>query len=191
MTNNDVLRRVRYALALSTAAMAEIFSIFGQMVAQDNILHLLKKEEDVGVVACPDALMEDFLSGLIIHKRGRKEGKPERPAQSQSAEPLTNNSILKKLRIALILQEGDMLNILQQAGNPVSKSELSALFRKAGHKNYKECGDQFLRNFLKGLALRYREAPARYPLASKRPMLPLEAPTPLWITSCLPSCCPA
>ena len=159
MTNNDVLRGVRYALALSTAAMAEIFSISGQTVAQDKIIHLLKKEEEDGFVACPDALMENFLSGLIIYKRGKQEGKPERPAQS--AEPLTNNSILKKLRIALILQEGDMLSILQQAGNPVSKSELSALFRKAGNKNYKECGDQFLRNFLKGLALRYREVAAR------------------------------
>ncbi|MCX5876106.1 MAG: DUF1456 family protein [Deltaproteobacteria bacterium] len=159
MTNNDVLRGVRYALALPTAAMAEIFSISGQTLAPDTILHLLKKEEEEGFVACPDALMEDFLSGLIIYKRGRQEGKPERPAQS--AEPLTNNSILKKLRIALILQEADMLDILQQAGNPVSKSELSALFRKAGNKNYKECGDQFLRNFLKGLALRYREAGPR------------------------------
>ncbi|MCX5863912.1 MAG: DUF1456 family protein [Deltaproteobacteria bacterium] len=159
MTNNDVLRGVRYALALPTAAMAEIFSISGQTVTQDKILNFLKKEEEAGFVACPDALMEDFLGGLIIYKRGRQEGKPERPAQS--AEPLTNNSILKKLRIALILQESDMLDILQQAGNPVSKSELSALFRKAGNKNYKECGDQFLRNFLKGLALRYREPAAR------------------------------
>jgi len=159
MTNNDVLRGVRYALALPTAAVAEIFSVSGQTVAQDKILHLLKKEEEEGFVACADTLMEDFLSGLIVYKRGRQEGKPERPAQS--AEPLTNNSILKKLRIALVLQEGDMLTILQQAGNPVSKSELYALFRKAGHKNYKECGDQFLRNFLKGLALRYREVAAR------------------------------
>ena len=161
MTNNDVLRGVRYALALPTAAMAEIFSISGQTVAQDTILHLLKKEEEEGFVPCPDTLMEDFLSGLIIYKRGRQEGKPERPAQA--TEPLTNNAILKKLRIALILQESDMLEILQQAGNPVSKSELSALFRKAGNKNYKECGDQFLRNFLKGLALRYREASAQSP----------------------------
>lgn len=159
MTNNDVLRGVRYALALSNSVMAEIFSLSGHPVAQDTIPHLLKKEEEEGFVACSDALMEDFLSGLIIHKRGRQEGKPERAAQP--TEPLTNNAILKKLRIALILQEDDMLGILQQAGNPVSKSELSALFRKAGHKNYKECGDQFLRNFLKGLALRYREAPAR------------------------------
>ena len=156
MTNNDVLRGVRYALAFSTAAMAEIFSISGQTVAQDKILNLLKKEEEEGFVACPDALMEDFLSGLIIHRRGKQEGTPTRPPQATG--PLTNNSILKKLRIALILQEDDMLAILRQAGNPVSKSELSALFRKAGHKNYKECGDQFLRNFLKGLALRYRES---------------------------------
>ena len=159
MTNNDVLRGVRYGLALSNSALAEIFSLSGHPVAQDTILNLLKKEEEEGFAACPDALMEDFLSGLIIYKRGKQEGKPERAAQP--AEPLTNNAILKKLRIALILQEADMLGILQQAGNPVSKSELSALFRKAGHKNYKECGDQFLRNFLKGLALRYREAGPR------------------------------
>ena len=110
MTNNDVLRGVRYALALSTAAMAEIFSTSGQTVAQEKILNLLKKEEEEGFAACPDALMEDFLSGLIIHKRGRQEDKPARPPQA--VEPLTNNSILKKLRIALELQESDMLAIL-------------------------------------------------------------------------------
>ncbi|OGR00449.1 MAG: hypothetical protein A2505_00240 [Deltaproteobacteria bacterium RIFOXYD12_FULL_55_16] len=159
MTNNDVLRGVRYALALSATAMTEIFSLAGQTLAQARIINLLKKEEEEGFVTCPDALMEDFLRGLIIYRRGRQEGKPEHPPPSVG--PLSNNSILKKLRIALVLQEGDMLAILQQAGNPVSKAELSALFRKAGHKNYKECGDQFLRNFLKGLALRYREAAAR------------------------------
>lgn len=46
MTNNDVLRGVRYALALSTAAMAEIFSISGQTVAQEKILNLLKKKRE-------------------------------------------------------------------------------------------------------------------------------------------------
>lgn len=155
MTNNEVLRGVRYALALSTAAMSEIFSLSGHPLAQDKIVNLLKKDGEEGFVVCPDALMEDFLSGFIIYRRGRQEDKPARPPQT--IEPLTNNSILKKLRIALILQESDMLGILQQAGNPVSKSELSALFRKVGQKNYKECGDQFLRNFLKGLALRCRK----------------------------------
>ncbi|MFA6498180.1 MAG: DUF1456 family protein [Desulfurivibrionaceae bacterium] len=161
MTNNEVFRGVRYALALPTTAMAEIFILSGHPVTPDKIHNLLKREEEEGVVVCSDALMEDFLAGLIVYKRGRQEGKPERAIQS--VEPLTNNSILKKLRIALVLQEGDMLGILQQAGSPVSKSELSALFRKAGHKNYKECGDQFLRNFLKGLALRYRETSPQCP----------------------------
>ncbi|MFA7381865.1 MAG: DUF1456 family protein [Desulfurivibrionaceae bacterium] len=155
MTNNDVLRGVRYALALSPAAMTEIFSLSGQTVAEDKISNLLKKEEEKGFAPCPDTLMEDFLSGLIVSRRGRQEGKPA--PQPQAAGVLSNNAILKKLRIALELKEEDMLAILQQSGNPVSKPELSALFRKAGHKNYKECGDQFLRNFLKGLALRYRK----------------------------------
>jgi uncharacterized protein YehS (DUF1456 family) len=73
-----------------------------------------------------------------------------------TGQRLTNNAILKKLRIALQLKEDDMVGILKLAGVDISTSELTALFRKEGHRNYKECGDQFLRNFLKGLTLRYR-----------------------------------
>jgi uncharacterized protein YehS (DUF1456 family) len=69
---------------------------------------------------------------------------------------LTNNAILKKIRIALELKEDDMLAILKLADVDLSKSELTALFRKEGHKNYKECGDQFLRKFLRGISIRYR-----------------------------------
>ena len=80
-----------------------------------------------------------------------KPGETRRPDSR-----LTNNIILKKLRIALELKEDDMLAVLKLGEVDISKSELSALFRKEGHKNYKECGDQFLRKFLKGLSLRYR-----------------------------------
>jgi uncharacterized protein YehS (DUF1456 family) len=159
MTNNEVLRGVRYALDLRPDALGEIFKLSGRPVGPGKILSLLKKEGEEGFAPCTDALLEDFLAGLIISRRGRQEGAPTQNARA--AEPLTNNSILKKLRIAMELQEDDMLAILKQAGNPVSKSELSALFRKSGHKNYKECGDQFLRNFLKGLALRYRTTARR------------------------------
>ncbi len=69
---------------------------------------------------------------------------------------MTNNTILKKLRIALELKDTDILEILQLADFEVSKSELSALFRKEDHKNYKECGDQLLRRFLNGLITRNR-----------------------------------
>jgi uncharacterized protein YehS (DUF1456 family) len=95
-----------------------------------------------------------FLDGLILHKRGRKEIKPGETRKPDSR--LTNNTILKKLRIALELKEDDMLGILKLADVDISKSELTALFRKEGHKNYKECGEQFLRKFLKGLSIRYR-----------------------------------
>ena len=101
-----------------------------------------------------DLVMGSFLDGLIIHKRGRKENKAD---QEDIASPLTNNIILKKLRIALELKEDALLEILELAHASITKAKLSALFRKEGHKNYKECGNQFLRSFLKGLAIRYRE----------------------------------
>ena len=96
-----------------------------------------------------------MLDGLIIKNRGRQESKPGQQAPPKP-DKLTNNVILKKLRIALELRDTDILEILDLAKFQISKSELGALFRRPGHKNYKECGNQFLRNFLIGLALKYR-----------------------------------
>ena len=69
---------------------------------------------------------------------------------------MKNNDILKKLRIALNLKDTDIIEILKLADFEISKTELSALFRKEDHKNYKECGDQILRRFLNGLIVRNR-----------------------------------
>jgi uncharacterized protein YehS (DUF1456 family) len=71
---------------------------------------------------------------------------------------LTNNDILKKLRVALELKDDDIVHILKLAEFEVTKSELTALFRKPDHPNYKECGDQLLRNFLNGLVT-YKRGP--------------------------------
>jgi len=71
---------------------------------------------------------------------------------------LTNNDILKKLRVALELKDDDIVHILKLAEFEVTKSELAALFRKPDHPNYKECGDQLLRNFLNGLVT-YKRGP--------------------------------
>ena len=71
---------------------------------------------------------------------------------------VNNNVVLKKLRVAFELKDVDMHGIFEDAGFPVSKPELSALFRAPGHKNFRLCGDQMLRNFLKGLTLRLRAA---------------------------------
>jgi uncharacterized protein YehS (DUF1456 family) len=69
---------------------------------------------------------------------------------------LTNNDILKKLRVALELKDEEIIQILKLVDFDVTKSELSALFRQEGHPNYKPCGDQLLRNFLNGLVIHKR-----------------------------------
>jgi len=152
MTNNYILRNIRYALNLDDSALIEIFRRGGEGIAPDTLAALLKKENEPGHIPCSSKIMEAFLDGLIIFKRGKRDDRPQ-PAQRGA---MTNNDILKKLRIALELKEDDMLGILKAGDVEISKSELTALFRKKGHKHYKECGDQFLRYFLKGLALSYK-----------------------------------
>ena len=155
MTKNDILRRVRYALDINDPTMLEIFKLAGHDIEQSGLINLLKKENEEGYVDCSDNVMGLFLDGLIFHKRGRQETR--HGEEKKSGPRLTNNAILKKLRIALELKEDDMVGILKLAGSDISTSELTALFRKEGHRNYKDCGDQFLRNFLKGLTIRYRD----------------------------------
>ncbi len=146
MTNNDILRRLRYALNIKNATMVKIFKLASRTEDEASVIHMLKKEEDEGYLECRNEVMSSFLNGLIIYKRGPSDKKPD-----TDGSILTNNMILKKIRIALEIKEENMLRILKLGNAQISKYELSALFRKEGHKNYKECGDQFLRNFLKGL----------------------------------------
>lgn len=156
MNNNDILRRLRYALDISNPAMIEIFRLSGCTIEQPTLIKLLKKEDEEEFISCSNPLMSLFLDGFIVQKRGRRESDAEQPPKPDAS--LNNNAILKKLRIALDLKEDDMLAIMKLAGVTISKSELSALFRNKGHKHYKECGDQFLRNFLQGLTVRNRGA---------------------------------
>ena len=151
MINNDILRRLRYTLNYYDSTMADIFVLGGHGITAAAVADFLKKEDEPGYVECGHPEMECFLNGLIIRRRGRKEGAPT-PVKNPHVI-LSNNDILKKLRIALELQEDDMLAIMKHAGVEISSSELSALFRKEGHKHYKDCGDQFLRKFLKGLSV--------------------------------------
>jgi len=154
LTNNDILRSIRYTLDMSEPAMAEVFKLAGYDISRDEIDGILRKEDEEGYVECDDEIMMYFMNGLVIYKRGPSDHVPD-PYHIRK-NPLTNNFILKKLRVAFELKEDDMHAILEKADFPVSKPELSALFRKHGHKNYRACGDQLLRNFLKGLTLRVR-----------------------------------
>ena len=154
MINNDVLRSIRYMLDLSDGQIVEVTRLADPDFALEKaeVLAYLKKEGEAGFVECPDRVLAHFLEGLIFHYRGRDPALPARPVESR----VNNNLILKKLRVAFELKDLDMHQAFADAGFPVSKPELSALFRQPGHKNFRACGDQLLRNFLKGLTLRAR-----------------------------------
>ena len=111
----------------------------------------LKKDDDPAYQECSDTQLAIFLNGLINNKRGKREG-----AQPKPEARLNNNIIFMKLKIALNLKAEDVLEILELAEFRLSKHELSAFFRKPGHKHYRECKDQILRNFLQGMQLKYR-----------------------------------
>lgn len=154
MNNNDVLRSLRYAMDISETTIVQIMKLAGDSPEKAAVIAMMKKEEEDGFVLCDNVVLNTFLDGLIIKLRGKREGSEQTAYQPDSM--LSNNSVLKKIRIAYELKEEDIHAIMDLAGFRVSKPEVSALFRKEGHKNYRSCGDQFLRNFLKGLALRLR-----------------------------------
>jgi uncharacterized protein YehS (DUF1456 family) len=156
MINNDVLRSIRYMLDLSDQKVAEIARLAdpGFGLAREDVHAFLLRDEEPGYLACDDAVLAHFLDGLIVHRRGRDESLPPRPVEQR----ISNNVVLKKLRVAFELKDADLHEIFVAAGFPVSKPELSALFRLPTHKNFRRCGDQMLRNFLKGLTLRVRGA---------------------------------
>lgn len=156
MIHNDVLRRLRYALTINDTAAIAIFKLADYDMELEYLHGIMKKEEEAGFVQCRDKVLSLFLDGLIYKNRGKQEGRE--PKVLEAGEKLTNNEILKKIRVALTLQEQDIIKIMQLADFKLGKSELSALFRNPQHRNYKECGDQFLRNFLQGLTKKYRPA---------------------------------
>lgn len=150
--------------------MVEIFKLGGIELTKEEVLLVLTKskddyddvddfeydDENEENIKCDNAMLESFLNGFITFKRGKQEPKPGQPERPALTNERVNNLVLKKLKIALELTSEDMLDILDLAGVTVTKGELSALLRKEGHKNYKECGDRYARNFLKGLAIKYR-----------------------------------
>lgn len=171
MNNNDRLVRLRYALDIKDNQMVEIFQHGGMQVTVEEVQELLRKVRDENTdrldedlqdneyeKVCDNATLDAFLNGLIVFHRGVQEPKPgaKLPQPEQLHDRNVNNLLLKRVKIALSLTSEDMLDILDEAGIRISNSELSAVLRREGHRNYKPCGDRYARNFLKGLALRYR-----------------------------------
>lgn len=170
MLLNDVFRRLRYALSLDNKATISIFRLVDYTLDEDYLLAMMRKEDESGFLPCRDKILCLFLDGLIIKNRGKQEGvEYQAPA---AGIRLSNNEILRKIKIAMSYQQDDMLKMLNKADFNLGKSELTALFRKPEHKHYRECGDQILRNFLTGMVLTYRnenKSASESPWNNKRP----------------------
>ncbi len=152
MNNNDILRRLRYAFDFNDEKMIEIFALANQKVSRGEVKDYLRKDDDPLLVSLYDEMLATFLNGLITEMRGKKDGPLPVPEKR-----LNNNLVFRKLKIALNLKDDDVLELLRIADFRFGKHELSALFRKPGHSQYRVCKDQVLRYFLQGIQLRNRK----------------------------------
>jgi uncharacterized protein YehS (DUF1456 family) len=150
VNSNDILRRIRYTFSFNDSKMIEIFSLAGHEVSRAQISNWLKKDDDPSFQDLDDYQLAIFLNGLIVEKRGRKEG-----VEPVAEKRLNNNIVFRKLKIALNLKDDEILEILKLADLRISKHELSAFFRKSDQEQYRQCKDQILRNFLHGMQIKY------------------------------------
>ena len=131
--------------------MIEIFKQCEYEVSISDVTLWLKKEEDPLQVEISDLELATFLNGLIIEKRGKREG-----PQPETEVRLSNNIILRKMKIACDLKADDILDMCNAINKNIGKHELSAFFRKPDHRSYRPCMDQYLRNFFNALQLKLR-----------------------------------
>lgn len=157
MDNNEILARLQKLFGYDTSKLIAIFALAEHEVTEAQVQAWLSNEFEEGssYVYLEDKEFSIFLNGLISEKRGKKDG-----PQPVPEEYLTNNIILKKLRIALDLKTEDILEILELAEMPISKYELSALFRRESHKNYRNCKNNVLRAFLDGVHQKQHSEPS-------------------------------
>ena len=148
ISTNEVLYRVKKALNLSDDDMMKAYELEAYPITSTHLHALLARRQDKTFELCSYEELGVFLDGLVTLKRGPS---PKKETHSDEAVELTNNLILKKLRIALELKESETEIIFGLADVTLSKQELKSLFRKEGHKNFKACSDALLMSFLEGL----------------------------------------
>ncbi len=147
MNTNDILYKIQKALNLSQDEMIEAYKLTDYTMEASHLDALLKRRQDDGSKLCSYEELGVFLDGFVILKRGPS---PKKKNDNEVVE-LTNNLILKKLRIALELKEAETEIIFSLGEAELNKQQLASLFRKEGHKNFKECSDELLMAFLDGL----------------------------------------
>lgn len=150
MTNNDILRQLRYIFDFSDEEMKEVFAAADYEVERWKVSDWLKKDDEQQLLL-HNSELNFFLDGMINQKRGRKDS-----YQLKTDKELTNNQVLRKLKIALNLKDHDLLSIYELVNVKVGKHELSAFFRNPKQSQYRDMGNQYLRNFLHGLQVKMR-----------------------------------
>jgi len=153
---NEILYRIYKALRLSIDEMLEAYRLAEYPMQRAHLEALLKRRQDKGFEVCSYEELGVFLDGLIILKRGPSPKK----ADDDALVELTNNLILKKLRVALQLKEPDTEVVFNLADVMLTKQELKSLFRSESHKNFKACSNELLMAFLEGLDEYYYVAPS-------------------------------
>ncbi len=153
MINNDIYRRLRYLFGYHYDHVVALFAATGFEVSEIQYKGWAGKEEEDRFIMMTDRELAIFLNGIIIERRGAQEGPPPTPEDEMS-----NNTILRKLKIAFNMRSEDMLGIFALVDRNLSPHELSAFFRKPSHKSYRYVKGQYLRNFLMGLQLKYKSS---------------------------------
>lgn len=149
MDNNEVLRSLHRLLEADAERMAAIAALAGAAQDPAAVEAMLRRADDPWRQPCEDAFLARFLDGLVLHRRGADDSRPPRPIEI----PVTNNTVLKKLRVAFDLRDEHMHEIFASADIALSKGELNALFRKPDNKHFRPCSDELLEAFLEGLAM--------------------------------------
>jgi len=147
LNTNEILYRIQKALKLSMEEMLEAYNIEAYKMESTHLEALLQRRLDKGFEICSYEELGVFLDGLVTLKRGPSPKKSD----TDEVVELTNNLILKKLRIALNLKEAEIEIIFGLAEIELSKQQLASLFRKETHKNFKPCSSNLLMSFLEGL----------------------------------------
>lgn len=149
------MRSLRYMLEANNHKINEICQLGGVEVSKNDIHAFMLDEENLNFKKCSDETLAHFLDGVITLRRGKDESRPRVPIEL----PMSNNQVLKKLKVAFEIKEEELLQMITSTGFVFGKSELSSFLRKSDHRNYRPCGDQVLRYFLKGLTLKLRSLP--------------------------------
>ena len=151
MINNDILNRVSTIFQLNAPQIQAIFALSEFNITAEQLENIFKEKDDPDYVELLDVELASFLNGLIVEKRGKKDG-----VQHEAEQVLSNNLIFNKIKIALTLKAEDVMSVLESVGVTLTKYELSALFRNSSNKHYRPCSDDVLSAFLKGLKLQHQ-----------------------------------